>query len=206
MNSSASKNGAEPFHGDIERLIIPRHDIASRVNALAEEILGCYSPRRDTQADLTIVAVLTGSLIFLSDLMRRLPLRIRLVVVSASSYPGQATSAGKLSLDLPPGDVLAGQEVLIVDDILDTGRTLGGLIERIASQSPTSVRTCVLVKKLCSDRPVEVKADFVGFEIEPEFVVGYGLDYDDMYRNLPDICVLRPEIVASYDTPRSENE
>ncbi len=206
MNSSASNSGVSPFHGDIERLIIPRHDIASRVDALAEEILRCYSPRDGVHADLVIVAVLTGSLIFLSDLMRRLPLRIRLVVVSASSYPGKATSAGKLSLDLPPGDALEGQEVLIIDDILDTGRTLGALIERIASQKPVSLRTCVLVKKLCSDRPVEVDADFVGFEIEPEFVVGYGLDYDDMYRNLPDICVLRPEILSSHKTPRSASE
>lgn len=206
MNTSASKNGLEPFHGDIERLIIPRDDIASRIDALAGEILRCYLPREDAQADLVIVAVLTGSLIFLSDLMRRLPLRVKLVVVSTSSYHGKATSAQKLSLDLPAGEAFAGQEVLIVDDILDTGRTLGALIDRIASHCPASLRTCVLLKKLCSNRPVEVKADFVGFEMEPEFVVGYGLDYNDMYRNLPDICVLRPEVIGKPETHRSESK
>jgi len=178
----------QPVTGECDRVIIGRAKIKRRITTLARQIDAIYQGK-----ELTILAVLTGSLVFLSDLVRQLPLKIRIYVVRASSYCGKKSAPGKLTLSQIP-ECLAGQNVLIVDDILDTGQTLGGLLDRVKRRKPASVRTCVLLKKVrCSNGRVE--ADFVGFEIPDEFVVGYGLDYDDLYRNLPDICTLRKHIL-----------
>jgi len=183
----------EAMRRSVARIVVPRDDIARKVEDMADEIARCYGG-----SELTILAVLTGSLIFLSDLIRNLPLLMRLDVVSVCSYPDQATRSRGPRFTLPATADLEGRNVLVVDDILDSGRTLRLLLETVRQMHPSSVRTCVLLRKEQSDRGADdrVEPDFVGFELRDEFVVGYGLDYDNLYRNLPDICVLKGEVVT----------
>ncbi len=176
---------------DVARILIHREEIERRLADMAEEIAQTY--HRDEEG-LTLIPVLAGSIIFLADLMRKLPLKMKIGLVSVSAYPGRTTrpTAPKTVIELT-GD-LAGRHVLIIDDILDTGRTLRKVREMVLQREPASVRTAVLLRKP-SKAPPDVSADFVGFDIEDEFVVGCGLDYDDHYRNYPHIGVLRPEIM-----------
>ena len=172
--------------GNIARVVVPGSAIARRVAELAEEISACYDGR-----EITILAVLTGSLVFLADLMRRLTMPLRIGVVSVSSYVGRAATAEAPRITIPLDGDLSGRDVLILDDILDSGRTLRALCDLVEKQNVASLKTCVLLRKNrpdLSDRPA---VDFVGFGVGDEFVVGYGLDYDNLYRNLPDVCVLK---------------
>ena len=175
---------------DLERVLIPRRKIARRVRELAREIAAAYEA--DGPGDLTIVGVLSGSLIFLADLIRELPLRMKIGLVTVSSYRGATTAPGEARIELDVKVEVGGRDVLVVDDILDTGVTLRLVQERVLAHGPRSLRTCVLLRKP-GKAPPDVAVEFVGFDIADEFVVGYGLDYDDYYRNLPDIGVLRPE-------------
>jgi hypoxanthine phosphoribosyltransferase len=176
----------EAYGPDIAGVLIPRHRIASRLDELAGRITETYP-----EGELTILAALTGSLIFLSDLIRRLPLRLRVDVVRVSSYPHQATASRESRVLIAPAGDLPGRHVLIIDDILDTGKTLELIRGLVLAAGAASARTCVLMSKRRDDLPARAAADFVGFDIEDQFVVGYGLDYGDLYRNLPDICLLR---------------
>ncbi|HOB73662.1 MAG TPA: hypoxanthine phosphoribosyltransferase [Phycisphaerae bacterium] len=173
------------------RILIPRERIAQRVRELAREIERTYADTEDD--DLTFVTILSGSLIFLADLIRELPLRMKIGLITVSSYRGATTasSGSKLLEDLNVD--VKGRHVVLVDDILDTGGTLRLVRERVAQAGAKSIRICVLLRKP-SKAPPDVTADFVGFDIEDAFVVGYGLDYNDHYRNLPDIGVLRREL------------
>lgn len=154
------------------------------MDEVAREITRAYEGR-----PLTIVGVLTGCLVFLADLIRRLDLPLRIALVQASSYRGTATTAGELHVqdDLLPE--LKGRDILLIDDILDTGKTMKHLVAHLRSLGTASVRTAVLLRKE-GRQEVAIEPDFVGFSIPNEFVVGYGLDYDDEYRNLPFIGVL----------------
>ncbi|MBI4581040.1 MAG: hypoxanthine phosphoribosyltransferase [Planctomycetes bacterium] len=177
---------------DIDRILISRHRIAERVMELAAEIARTYAG--DVEAGLTLVTILSGSLIFLSDLIRCLPLRMKIGLITVSSYKGTKPTPAAILQQLNTD--VTGRHVLLVDDILDTGGTLRLVREQLVSAGPKSIRTCVLLRKP-SKAPPDVPADFVGFDIEDVFVVGYGLDFNDHYRNLPDIAVLRPEVYAS---------
>ncbi len=177
--------GPEPLYRNIARVVVTREEIDRRVRELGQAIAAAPTE------ELTIIAVLTGALIFLADLIRRIPLPLRIEVVSIRSYPGTATrSQGPQLLSDLPLD-LAGRDVLLLDDILDSGRTLDRLRGEIEALRPRSLRTCVLLRKDRPDLPDRTEADFVGFDVPDEFLVGYGLDYDNCYRNLPEICVLR---------------
>lgn len=183
---------------DIDRVLVPRERIAAAVSALAGLISNHYRRLAPDggEPEVTILAVLTGSLVFLADLIRAMDLRIRIGVMSASSYPHTATSPSELTIRMPSAEELAGRDVLIVDDILDTGQTLRAIIDAARSFGPRSLRTCVLLAKARPDRPDRIEADFCALDVPPRFVVGYGLDFDDLYRNLPDICVLKPDVLA----------
>jgi hypoxanthine phosphoribosyltransferase len=169
-------------------VLVSRAQIARRVPVLARQIA-----RRYAGQELTVVAVMTGSLMFLSDLLRRLDLPVRLSLVRVSSYPGTATRARRPQVG-PLANDLAGRHVLVVDDVLDRGGTLRVLMERIRRRRPASLHSCVLLRKNLSAQPDDrVAPEFVGFEVPDRFVVGYGLDYDNLYRNLPDVRELQLE-------------
>ena len=179
----------------IDKVILSREQISHRVEELAAEISRDLSPPGvPVGGRITIVAVMTGAMVFCSDLVRQMPLRLRISTLRVSSYPGTATSTQGAKLVEAQLEGVADSHVLLVDDILDSGNTLRLLVPMLQSYKPASIRTCVLLRK---DRP-EARAfaiDYVGFDIPDEFVVGYGLDYDDHYRNLPDIVSLRPDII-----------
>lgn len=181
---------------DLERTLFHSTAILARADEIAARIAEDYAGK-----DLTVVAVLNGALIFMADLLRRIPLPLKLDCISVASYHGGTESTGVVTFDqlsLPDVD---GRHVLVVDDILDTGRTLHAIREKLrAEANPASVEICVLLSKR-KRRVKEMDAKYVGFEIEDEFVVGYGLDYDERYRNLPFIGVLRREVFAGGATP-----
>lgn len=168
-------------------ILIPADRIQSRVDEMGREIAAAY-PNHEP---VTIIGVLTGSLVFLADLIRRLDLPLKIGLLQASSYRGETTSPGQLRIlpDLLPD--LGGRHVLLLDDILDTGRTLSKVTENLRARGAKSVRVAVLLRKL-GRQQVPFEPDFCGFEIPDKFVVGYGLDYNDEYRHLPYIGVLAP--------------
>ncbi|RLS77580.1 MAG: hypoxanthine phosphoribosyltransferase [Planctomycetota bacterium] len=145
---------------------------------------------------LTVVGVLTGSIVLVSDLIRRLEGPVRVSMVWASSYRGTATRPGSLELRLDLLPDLSGQDVLLVDDIFDTGRTLQALLEELRRRGAASVRSLVLLRK-AGRAEVVTQPDFVGFDIPDEFVVGYGLDFDGAWRHLPYLAVLDEDEIAA---------
>ena len=185
------------MQADIDHVLIDRQAIGRRLDELAETIAADL--RAETQegpGEITLVPILTGGIIFLADLIRRLPIPMQIRVMSVTSYPGTATSSRGASIEaeltkLP--DDLSNNHVVVIDDILDSGNTLRLVKEVIQKRNPISLRTCVLLrKKIPSAMSFEV--DYVAFDIPDEFVVGYGLDYNDYYRNLPDIVTLKKHV------------
>lgn len=197
------------MRGADEGVLIGRDAIAARVAALGDAITADFRPllegaRRGGGAlpeqerriggpddSLVLIPILTGAMVFTADLVRRIPLRLSIRPVTLSSYRGQTTAPGAM---IDGGDIptdLAQRHVLVVDDILDTGRTLAYLRDVIVRQKPASLRICVLLRKT-KVRDRQVEADYHGFDIPDEFVIGYGLDYDGFERNRPDIIALRP--------------
>ena len=174
---------------DLERVLFGEATILRRLDEIAAEITRDYRDR-----ELTVVAILNGSLIFMADLLRRIPLPLKLDCVSAASYHGGAETTGALIFRQVALPDVANRHVLILDDILDSGLTLGAVMEKLAAAGAASVRVCVLLQKKKTRRRT-VDANYIGFEIEDEFVVGYGLDYAERYRNLPCIGVLRKELI-----------
>jgi len=177
---------------DIERVLISRERLAQRVRELARQI----TLDAEGGGDMTIVAIMTGALVFCGDLIREIPLSMKMGLLMVSSYPGVSTRAqGIKVLGRHVGDI-RGHQVLIVDDILDSGGTIRQVVPTIQEMGPASVRSCVLLRK---DRPSArtVHVDYVGFDIPDEFVVGYGLDFNGYYRNLPEIVTLKPAVYKS---------
>src|SRR5438105_1578447 len=166
------------------QVLLSAEQIQTRVAELARQIGADYRDR-----PVTIVGVLTGSLIFLADLIRRLDLPLRIGLIQATSYRGPATTPGKLHVQPELEPDVRGRDVLLLDDILDTGQTLGYLLRHLHGLGAKSVRVAVLLRKKGRQR-VPLEPDYCGFEIPDAFVVGYGLDFNDEYCHLPDIAVL----------------
>ena len=164
--------------------LLSQDELREGVARVAREVTACYEQR-----PLTIIGILTGSVVLLADLIRLLDMPLRVGVLQARSYHGATTNRGELifNQDLMPD--VAGRDVLLVDDIFDTGHTLLQVIDRITALAPRSVRSLVLLYKE-GRQEVDLTPDFVGFRIPDEFVVGYGLDYEDEYRNLPFLAAL----------------
>jgi hypoxanthine phosphoribosyltransferase len=180
---------------DIDRVLIPADRIAQRVRELAGQITRDHvEPNLPADSQITIVPILTGAMIFCADLIREMPVRMKIGLLSVSSYPGTSTTSKGPSLQANSLGEIRGRHVLLVDDILDSGETIKMIVPLLKDSGAATVKTCVLLRK---DRPSAraVKADYIGFDIPDEFVVGYGLDYDNYYRNLPDIVTLRREIL-----------
>lgn len=174
------------------RTLYTKQQLHEGVQRMAREVTAVYGDR-----PLSIVSVLTGSVVLVADLIRELEMPLRVGVIEASSYGGQRTSRGDLSVNAELMFDIRGRDVLLVDDIFDTGHTLVQVIAKTHEFGPRSVRSAVLLRKHGRQEVAE-QPDFVGFEIPDEFVVGYGLDYDDHYRNLPYLAVLEPEDLARH--------
>lgn len=166
------------------KVLISSEQIQQRVAELAGKIADDYG-----EQPLTIVGVLTGSLMFLADLVRRLELPVRIGLIQASSYRGTAMAPGKLVVGPELLPDLRGRHVLLLDDILDTGQTLSYLVEHVRRLEPASLRIAVLLRKL-GRQQTPLEPDYCGFEIPDRFVVGYGLDFNDQHRNLPFVATL----------------
>ena len=179
------------MRGDLERVLFDEPAIHRRLDDIAAQVSSDYRDR-----ELTVIAVLHGSLMFVADLLRRIPLPLKLDCVSVASYHGKAQSSSEVVFKEVTVPDVVGRDVLILDDILDSGHTLAAIRERLDTAKPRSIRVCVLLSKK-KQRAREVNADYVGFEIEDEFVVGYGLDFRERYRNLPYIGVLRKELLKN---------
>lgn len=175
----------------LDKVLYHETTILSRLDELARQITEDY---RDRQ--LTVVAVLHGSLFFAADLLRRIQLPLKLETISVASYHGGTSSSGTIRFNQVGLPVVEGRDVLLIDDILDSGRTLHTIRQRFVEEcSPASVKLCALLSKRCQ-RAVELEADYAGFEIGDEFVIGYGLDYRGHYRNLPFIGTLTSDAIA----------
>ena len=183
------------MQGDIERVLISSAQIASRVKELARLITADHTPPKMSDGEITIVPILTGAMIFCADLIRQIPIQMRIGLLAVSSYPGASISTqGSQVLGQQIGEV-RGRHVLVVDDILDSGGTVRLVVPLLKEMGAATVKTCVLLRK---DRPSAhgVNIEYVGFEIPDEFVVGYGLDYNNYYRNLPDIVTLKADVLG----------
>jgi hypoxanthine phosphoribosyltransferase len=176
---------------DIARILIPRQKIAQRVAELGRQIAEDFA-RLGRDGEIVLVPILTGSIIFVADLMRQLPHKIRISVATVSSYPGKSTQTKGAQIVSSLPEELTDKHVLIVDDILDSGQTIRLIREAVTLRKPRSLRVCVLLRKTIPSA-MATPCEYVGFDIPDEFVVGYGLDYDNFYRNLPDIGTLRQE-------------
>ena len=174
---------------DLERVLFDETRIRQRLDEIAAQVSNDYCDK-----ELTVIAVLNGSLVFMADLMRRIQLPLRLDCLSVASYHGKAQTSGEVIFKQIALPDVQDRHILILDDILDSGNTLAAIRERLETAGPRTIKVCVLLSKK-KQRARAIDADYVGFEIEDEFVVGYGLDYDERYRNLPCIGVLRKELV-----------
>jgi hypoxanthine phosphoribosyltransferase len=180
------------------RVLISRDRIAARIGEMGRELTAdlkrCMSDSVGAEPHVVLVPILTGSMVFTADLIRHIPLKMSIRPVTIKSYHGTATTSHGATIagDMPTD--LAGAHVLIVDDILDSGRTLGLIRRLFQAQRPASLRIAVLLRKdeATGRREEHVEVEHVGFDIGDEFVIGYGLDFDGYYRNLPDIGVLTP--------------
>ncbi len=174
------------MQGSIERILIDRKRIEDKVKELGARISGDYRGK-----NLVIVGVLKGAVVFLGDLVKNIDIPVTLDFIAVSSYGNTTETSGVVRILKDLDNSIEGMDVLIVEDIIDSGLTLCYLKENLRSRGANSIRICTLLDKP-SRRKAKVKVDYRGFEIEDEFVVGYGLDFAEKFRNLPEICVLKP--------------
>lgn len=177
-----------PAMQDLNQILIGEEQLAQRVSQLGEEISQDYEGR-----DLILVSVLKGGVIFLADLMRRITIPHQIELVGASSYKGGTTPTTCIRITKDVDQSLAGREILLVEDIYDTGNTLHVVHDLLSLHRPASIEICALLQKKKPDLH-RLPVKYLGFEIDDAFVVGYGLDYKERYRNLPCIGVLRPDL------------
>ena len=172
---------------EVERVLITDGQIAERIRGMSRDIVRDFAGR-----EMVVVSLLNGTVLFLADLIRNLALPLRLDFIGVSSY-GAGTESGELVFTKELRLDVRGRDVLLVDDILDTGKTLYRVRGKIRALKPRRIKTCVLLNK-AARRVEAVEADYVGFEIPDFFVVGYGLDFAERYRNLPFVGVLHPHV------------
>ncbi len=176
---------------DVNDVLIDQERLQERIRELAQQIEEDYS---DVENPL-LLCVLKGAFIFLADLTRLLEMPHEVDFMAISSYGAGTTSSGAVRIVLDLKEDIAGRHILIIEDIIDSGRTLDYMRRNLLARSPASLRICTLLNKP-SRRAVDVPVDYIGFDIPDEFVVGYGLDFDQIYRNFPFIAVLKPQVFA----------
>lgn len=178
------------LHDDIARIILTEEELAARVSELGAQISADYGDE-----PVLLVGVLRGAAIFLADLARAIETPVELDFMAVSSYGSSTKSSGVVRILKDLDETVDGRHVLVCEDILDTGLTLKYLLRNLASRKPLSLEVVALLSKQGKQR-VPISCKYVGFEVPDEFVVGYGLDYSERYRNLPYVGVLKPEIYA----------
>lgn len=175
---------------DIQTVLLSREQIEKRVEEIAEAITRDYRGE-----SVLMVGILRGAVVFFSELVKRVDLDVRFDFMVVSSYGSGTESGGEIRIVKDLSQPIEGMNVVIVEDIIDTGYTLKNLLRLLGTRNPKSLKIAALLDKP-SRRKVPLEGDYVGFKVPNEFVVGYGLDYNEKYRNLPDICVLKPEIYS----------
>ncbi len=186
-NRTSTKAVPPRWRKEVERVLITEGQIARRIRGLARDIERDFRGR-----EMVVVSLLNGTVMFLADLIRHLNLPLRLDFMGVSSY-GLGTESGDLVFTKELRLDVRGRDVLLVDDILDTGKTMSRVLPKVQALKPRRIKICVLLDKP-SRRTENVKADYIGFEIPDFFVVGYGLDFAERYRNLPFVGVLHPHV------------
>lgn len=176
------------MRNDIERVLVSEEALQQRIQELGKQISEDYKDKK-----LLMVSVLKGSIVFMADLMRATSIPARIDFMSVTSYGSGAKTSGVVKIIKDLDIDIGGYDLLIVEDILDSGMTLDYLIDTLQQRNPLSISIVTLLDKP-GRRQVDIKADYIGFEIPDDFVVGYGLDYDEKYRNLPFVGALKPEV------------
>ena len=176
------------MHKDVEQILYTEEELRSRVRELGSQITADYAGRAPL-----LISVLRGSYIFMADLTRAIHLDVTVDFMVVSSYGAGTASSGQVEIKKDLSDSIEGRDLLIVEDILDSGNTLYYLLDVLRARKPASIRLCTLMDK--PERRVKpIKADYVGFTIPDAFIVGYGLDYAEKYRNLPYVGILKPSV------------
>ncbi len=178
------------MNNDVMKVLLSGEEIEKRVSEIAAEITEDYAGE-----SVLMVGILRGAVVFFSELVKRVDLDLRFDFMVVSSYGSGTDSSGEIRIIKDLSQPIEGMNVIIVEDIIDTGYTLKNLKRLLLTRNPKSLKICSLLDKP-SRRKVELEGDYIGFKVPNEFVVGYGLDYNEKYRNLPDICVLKPEIYS----------
>lgn len=176
------------MQNDIKDILIPREEVAAAVKRLGAELSRDYQGKTPM-----MITVLKGAFIFMADLVREVTTPCTIDFMVVSSYGSGTSSSGQVKIIKDLDTTIEGKDVIIVEDIIDSGLTLSSLIALLKDRNPASLRLCALFDKPARHK-VDVHIDYKGIEVPDEFIVGYGLDYDEKYRNLPDICILKPEI------------
>lgn len=177
--------------GDIERILVTEEELAARIARLGAEVSDYYRDKK-----LLMVSVLKGSVVFMADLMRAITIPVRIDFMSVSSYGSGTKTTGVVRIIKDLEIDITGYDLLIVEDILDSGMTLDYLIDILKQREPRSIRIMTLLDKP-DRRRADVRADYTGFTIPDDFVVGYGLDYNEKYRNLPYVGILKPKVYTN---------
>ncbi len=181
----------QDIYANVDYVLIDEARLQARTQEMADQITADYNG----EADLLLICVLKGSYMFLADLSRALKRPHTLDFMGVSSYGSGTQSSGAVQIIMDLKQPINGRNILIVEDIIDSGHTLDYMRRTLLARNPASLRICSLLNKP-SRREIDVPVEYIGFDIPDEFVVGYGLDFDELYRNLPFIAVLKPEIFA----------
>ena len=178
------------MHKDVESILLSKEQVLARTKELADQIMKDYAGE-----PILMVCILRGAVLFFSDLVRMIDGDVNFDFMAVSSYGAGAKSSGEVKIVKDISHPIVGKNVILVEDIIDSGNTLSYLKRLLLNRQPKSLKICSLLDKP-ERREVEIEGDYVGFKVPNEFVVGYGLDFNEKYRNLNDICILKPEIYA----------
>jgi hypoxanthine phosphoribosyltransferase len=178
------------MHDDVSEVLISHQQIRERTEELGRQITEDYRGKNPL-----LICILKGGLMFLADLMREVDLPLEIDFIAVSSYGDSTESSGVVRILMDLERNIQGRHILIVEDIIDTGRTLSYIIENLLTRGPASIKVCTLLDKPAR-RELEIPIDYVGFTIPDRFVIGYGLDYGEIYRNLPFVGILKPELYS----------
>jgi hypoxanthine phosphoribosyltransferase len=182
---------SSPMHADVEEILLSEQQLRQRIAELGAQLAADYAGRTPI-----LVSVLKGSIIFLADLIRSTPIPLSLDLMEVSSYGSGTETSGQVRILKDLSSSIEGRDVVVVEDIIDTGLTLNYLLRYLGERHPSSIRICCLLDKPAR-RLADIEIAYRGFTIPDRFVVGYGLDYDERYRNLPFVGVLRPSVYSA---------